>query len=133
LALIPPPLPWKAFAEPEAQHEYLILLTHLPVQRLTSLPKFLSYVWRIRKQLESAPAGLAGYSLLAQPFSSNYWTLSAWESPAALREFIKERPHSDAMQVLRGTLRFRSWRWESAGNALPPTWDTALQYQGETW
>jgi hypothetical protein len=72
------------FGEPEAEHEYLVLLTHLLVRRLTSLPKFLSYVWRIRKQLESAPAGPVGYSLLALPFSSNYWTLSAWASPAAL-------------------------------------------------
>jgi hypothetical protein len=130
MAMIPPPLPWRVFGEPEAEHEYLVLLTHLPVQRLTSLPKFLNYVWRIRKQLESGPAGLVGYSLLAQPFTSNYWTLSAWTSPAALGEFITERPHSDAMRVLRETLSFRSWRWEAAGKALPPSWETALEHAG---
>jgi len=37
---------------------------------------------------------VAGLSLLARPFSSNYWTLSAWESPAALACFIWEKSSS---------------------------------------
>ncbi len=80
---VPPPTPWRGFGEPALDVEYLVLLTHLPVRRLTALPKFLNYARTIRKQLDAAPSGLVGYSLLAQPFSSNYWTLSAWESPAA--------------------------------------------------
>jgi len=90
---IPPPTPWKAFGQTAGNVEYLVLLTHLPVRRMTALPKFLNYVRVIRKQLNAGPSGLAGYSLLAQPFSSNYWTLSAWESPAALAGFIRESPH----------------------------------------
>lgn len=48
------------------------MLTHLPVRKLSGLPRFLNYVRKIREQLEARPDGLAGYSLLAQPFSSNY-------------------------------------------------------------
>ena len=124
---IPPPSPWKAFGEPDADGEYLVILTHLPVRRPWALPKFLNYVRRIRTQLEARPEGLAGYSLLAQPFSSNYWTLSAWDSPAALGRFLQEDPHRGAMKELPKTLsNFQTWRWKSAGNALPPSWDDAL-------
>jgi hypothetical protein len=31
---IPPPLPWKHFSEPDADAEYLVVLTYLPVTRL---------------------------------------------------------------------------------------------------
>lgn len=104
-----------------------MILTHLPVRRISALPKFLGYVAKIRRQLEAAPDGLVGYSLLAQPFSSNYWTLSAWDGPAALGGFIRQSPHSDAMEELPKTLSdFRTWRWKAAGNALPPAWDDAL-------
>ena len=124
---VPPPTPWRGFGEPALDVEYLVLLTHLPVRRLTALPKFLNYVRTIRKQLDAAPSGLVGYSLLAQPLRSNYWTLSAWESPAALGGFIRESPHRDAMEELPKSLsNFRTWRWKSAGSELPPSWDDAL-------
>jgi hypothetical protein len=118
----PPPTPWKAFGEPTPDAEYLVLLTHLPVRRLRALPRFLNYVRMIRKQLNGGPTGLAGYSLLAQPFSSNYWTLSAWESLAALGRFIQESPHREAMDELPQTLsNFRTWRRRCAGSALSPS------------
>ena len=103
------------------------MLTHLPVRRISALPKFFSYVGKIRRQLEAGPEGLVGYSLLAQPLSSNYWTLSAWDGPTALGGFIRESPHSEAMEELPKTLsNFRTWRWKAAGSALPPAWDAAL-------
>ncbi|CAA9470125.1 MAG: hypothetical protein AVDCRST_MAG65-695 [uncultured Solirubrobacteraceae bacterium] len=124
---VPPPSPWKAFGRPDAASSYLVILTNLPVRRLTALPGFLNYTRRIRAQLEAGPEGLVGYSLLAQPLRSNYWTLSAWESPAALGRFMREDPHREAMTQLRTTLRdFHTWRWDAAGSALPPSWDDAL-------
>jgi hypothetical protein len=124
---VPPPTPWKAFGEPAPDAEYLVLLTRLPVGRLRALPRLLNYVRMIRKQLNGGPTGLAGYSLFAQPFSSNYWTLSAWERPAALGRFIQESPHREAMDELPQTLsNFRTWRWRCAGSALPPSWEDAL-------
>ena len=128
---LPPPLPWRAFGEAQPDREYLVVLTHLPVRRPTALPAFLRAVWGIRRQLEAAPAGLAGYSLFAQPFSSNYWTLSAWESAAAMGGFIRASPHREAMLELPKVLsHFRTWRWRSAGSALPPSWDDALAHGG---
>ena len=124
---VPPPIPWRAFGDTQPDRDYLVLLTHLPVRRLTALPTFLRYVWKIRKQLEARPDGLAGYSLFAQPFSSIYWTLSAWESAAAMAWFIRANPHREAMRDLPKVLSdVRTWRWSSTGSALPPSWDDAL-------
>ncbi len=129
---VPPPLPWKGFGQPAADAEYLVMLTHLPVRGLRGLLPFLNYVRLIRKQLEAGPAGLVGYSLLAQPLRSNYWTLSAWEGPAALGQFIRESPHRDAMAELPKVLSdFRTWRWRCAGRDLPPRWDDALARSSE--
>jgi hypothetical protein len=122
-----PPLPWKALAEPQSDGEYLVVLTFLPLRRLSKLPRFLSYVNRIRHQLDAAPEGLIGYSLLAQPFRSKYWTLSVWDDGAALGRFLGASPHRDAMQELPNVLTgFRTTRWTSPGSAVPPTWSDAL-------
>jgi quinol monooxygenase YgiN len=124
---IPPPLPWKQFSEPDADVEYLVLLTYLPVRRLLRLPRFLAYVRKIRKQLDAAPAGLVGYSLLAKPHRSRYWTLSAWADAAAVGAFIGQSPHRDAMTALRDALPgFQTMRWTVPGSELPPAWEDAL-------
>ena len=127
MANIPPPLPWKQLAEPDPGHEYLIVLTYLPVRRVTALPRFLSYVRKIQGQLDAGPDGLLGYSLLAKPHRSRYWTLSAWDDDAALQAFMLEPPHREAMATLREVLRgFNTVKWTVSGAALPPTWEDAL-------
>jgi quinol monooxygenase YgiN len=84
-------------------------------------------VRQIRHQLDAAPERLIGYSLLAQPLRSNYWTLSVWEDEAALGRFIQALAHRDAMRQLPKVLSgFRTTRWTSPGSAGPPTWSDAL-------
>lgn len=119
-------MPWKPLREPEPQGEYLILLTHLPMRRIAKLPRFLRSVRRIQKQLDGTE-GLLGYSLLAKPLRSDYWTLSAWESDDALQRFVRESPHREVMVDLpRDLSGFRTIRWTADGAALPPSWDDAL-------
>lgn len=89
---IPPPLPWKALGEPQADRDYLALFTFLPLRRLSKLPRFLGYVRKIQRQLDARPDGLIGYSLLARPLRSKYWTLSVWDDAAALGRFIEQSP-----------------------------------------
>jgi hypothetical protein len=97
------------------------------VRRLSGLPRFLRYVIGIQKQLDAAPEGLLGYSLMARPFSSRYWTLSAWEDVGRMGRFLREQPHLDAMEKLPADLPgFTSMRWKAPGYALPPSWDDAL-------
>ena len=123
----PPPTPWKSFAEPQSDRDYVLLLTYLPVRPLSKLPLFLRYVRRIRHQLDAAPDGLVGYSLLGKPLSSHYWTLSAWRDSDAVAGFIRQAPHRDAMHELSKVLPgFKSARWTVAGRDLPPRWEDAL-------
>jgi quinol monooxygenase YgiN len=125
--LLPPPLPWKALGEPRPEREYLVVLTFLPLRRWSKLPAFLASVRKIRHQLDARPAGLIGYSLLAKPLRSDYWTLSAWEDAAALDRFIQESPHREVMEELPKVLSgFRVTRWTSPGSAMPPPWSDAL-------
>jgi quinol monooxygenase YgiN len=127
VALIPPPLPWKALAEPQDEREYLVVLTFLPMRRLSKLPSFLAAVRKVQHQLDARPGGLIGYSLLAKPLRSDYWTLSAWEDAAALGRFIQESPHREVMEELPKVLSgFRVTRWKSLGSELPPAWGDAL-------
>ena len=108
-----------------------MLLTHLPVGRLSKLPLILSYTRKIQKQLDAAPDGLIGYSLLAKPLRSNYWTLSVWRDRDALAGFMRQAPHREAMEKLRGVLSgFRTDRWTLGGRELPPSWDDALARSG---
>ena len=124
---IPPPLPWKSFGEPQPEREYLALLTFLPLRRLSKLPRFFAYIRKIRYQLDAGPDGLIGYSLLAKPLRSNYWTLSVWDDVAALGRFIQEAPHRDAMRELPQVMTgFRTTRWTLPGSAVPPVWSEAL-------
>ena len=122
-----PPTPWKAFQAPQPDHEYLVVLTFLPPRRLSKLPAFLAFVRKIQRQLNGGPDGLVGYSLLAKPLRSNYWTLSVWRDGVALGRFIQASPHREAMRELPKALSgFRTTRWTTPGSAVPPTWDDAL-------
>lgn len=122
-----PDLPWTSLAECHPEGEYVALLSHLPLRRLSSTPAFLWAVRRVRGQLAHS-TGLVGYSLRASPLRREYWTLSVWESERALLAFVRTQPHSGLMSSLRGRMgatRFVRWR---LGGADPlPSWDDAMR------
>jgi len=85
------------------------------------------YAAQVIKQLAAAD-GLVGYSLLARPFSKRFWTLSAWESEAALRTFVQNKPHLRIMTALAPHMdKTKFVRWAVKGSDLPLRWDDALQ------
>jgi hypothetical protein len=51
-------------------------------------PAFLGYALRIWLQARRSP-GIMGLALRAQPLKATFWTLSAWSSQAALRDFAR--------------------------------------------
>jgi heme-degrading monooxygenase HmoA len=128
-----PASPWKRLREVEAEREYIVWVTYIPVRRFAKTPQFLSAVWKIRKQLDRSE-GLVGYSLRAKPFSSDYWTLSVWESDAAVRFFTQGQPHRRVAQQMSSfaTTGFALSRWTAVGSAVPPTWDDALAHLAPT-
>ena len=103
------------------------MATFLPLQSYRAMPRFLRLTTSVAGQLERT-GGLVGYSLLAQPASKRFWTLSAWTDRRALSAFVREMPHLGAMQQLRthmGPTRFTAWT--VLGCALPISWHEATE------
>lgn len=51
-----PASPWITLSPPDPQREYLALLTHLPLRRYRSIPRFMLYTFRIMGQLKRTRA-----------------------------------------------------------------------------
>lgn len=120
-----PATPWKSFAAPESDKEYLALLSYLPLNTFRAMPKFLRYTRRIQHQLSDS-GGLIGYSLDAKVFSREFWTLSVWEDEESLRRFVMRNPHGQVMADLvphMGQTEFV--RWKVSGSSVPPDWEEA--------
>ncbi len=121
-----PAKPWVTFHQPEPNREYLALLSELPLKRFRTFPTFFVNIWQIIDQLKRSP-GLIGYSLLAHPARKQFWTLSVWESEAALTEFVDQMPHSRMMTALQGKMGpTRFVRWHTQASEYPPRWQDAL-------
>jgi hypothetical protein len=115
-----PTKPWVTLRRPDADQEYLVLLTELPLRRFRDLGRFLLYTWRIQSQLRHTP-GLLGYLLVAHVFRRQFWTLSVWTGEASLRQFVAEKPHAEVMTALRGKMDQTHFvRWSIRGADFPP-------------
>jgi quinol monooxygenase YgiN len=120
-------LPWRAAVQASPEQEYLVLLSFLPLKQSRGLPRFVLYTWRVLQQLKST-RGLIGYTLRAQLLAKSFWTLSAWESEAAMRAFVQAPPHREIMAALAPYMGQTSFkRWTVKGAELPLLWDDALR------
>jgi heme-degrading monooxygenase HmoA len=119
------PSPWKPLRPIEPDREYVALLSYLPLKTYRKIPAFVRYTRQVQQQLASTP-GVAGYSVQAQPLRRRFWTLSAWESEAALIEFVRHAPHSEVMRALAGQMGKTSIKkWKVKGSELPLNWAAA--------
>ncbi len=124
-----PPKPWVTFRQPDAEQQYLALLTELPLKRFRDLGAFFLYTAKVQGQLQRTP-GLLGYSLLAHVFKRQFWTLSVWEGETDLQHFVAENPHRSVMTGLQGKMGQTSFqRWSIRGSEYPPTWQQAFAQQ----
>lgn len=104
-------LPWTTRAELQPGSEYLVIASHLPLERITATVRFFRAVSAIRKQL-AGTNGLVGYTLRAKPLLRHYWTLSVWQDETALRAFMGTAPHASLMTALHpimGPTKFLTW------------------------
>jgi Domain of unknown function (DUF3291) len=76
----------------------LISVTRLRVRSLRYFPGFLFFTLVSARQANRARGNL-GTSLLADA-KRTFWTLTAWEDEASMREFIMTPPHRRAMPKL---------------------------------
>lgn len=122
-----PALPWKAVAVADANAEYVVLASSLPLRRFGASLRFFGYVRAIRGQLGHS-SGLIGYSLWAKPLAKRYWTLSVWVDEAALDEFMRTSPHVEIMARLKPDMRPTKFvRWTVKGSEAQVSWADALR------
>jgi hypothetical protein len=122
-----PASPWRSLRTPQPDSNFVALLSYLPLKSYWRIPWFFVYSMQVMKQLASAE-GMLGYSFLAWPFAKKFWTLSAWESDAALHAFVQHPPHVRIMVKLTphmGQTKFTHWAVK--GSELPLHWDDALR------
>ena len=120
-------IPWKTLAAIEKEREYLALLSYLPLKRYSKIPAFMRFTMEIKKQLSATP-GAIGYSMRAKLFTRRFWTLSVWESSAALMDFVANVPHGESMKAMApfmGKTKFAQWK--VLGSGIPLKWDEAIR------
>ena len=119
--------PWRSFKRTEPDRRYVCLVSYLPLASGRHVPGLLLYAMRITAQLRKS-RGLLGYSLRAQLMTKEFWTLSAWEDEASLRDFVRAQPHGRAMTALVSYMgKTRFIRWTITGSEVPPSWEDALR------
>jgi hypothetical protein len=119
-------VPWKSLQPIDANREYLALLSYLPLKQYSKIPAFMRFTFGIQKQLAGTP-GVIGYSLRAQIFSKQFWTLSVWDDSAALMNFVQKLPHSESMKAMApfmGQTKFTQWK--VPGSGVPLKWNEAI-------
>jgi hypothetical protein len=123
-----PTLPWTA-PKPAPSHDgpVTVMASRLELSRLRDVPGFLTASLRIRRQMLGSPGAL-GLSLIARPLSRTFWTLSAWQDPAALRAVVGREPHKQIMNRFRPRMARSSFvTWTTEATVLPITWEDALR------
>jgi hypothetical protein len=124
-----PTLPWAApKSPPPANGTVTVMASRLELARLRDVPSFLGAALRIRRQMLGSPGAL-GLSLIARPLHRTFWTLSAWQDPAALRAATGREPHRKLMKHFQPRMAGSSFvTWTAPATALPVAWDEALRH-----
>lgn len=125
-------IPWAAPAAAEVPpgQDIVILGSRFELTSAWRSPAFLGYAMRIWLQARRSP-GIIGVSLRAQPLRATFWTLSAWSSQAALRDFARADPHRSIVARVRPwakTAVLRTWT-VPGGEPGPAALDPAALWQ----
>lgn len=74
-------------------------------------------------------AGCLGASLQAKPWRGKYYTMSAWRSEDALRDFARSRTHRTAVKIVRraGAVDGVLISWWEDGAVWRPRWRDAIR------
>ena len=95
-----------------------VSITRLRLRSVRFLPAFALHNLRTLAQVKAAP-GFRGGSLLADRARA-FWTMTAWDSPEAMRAYMTTGPHRAAMPHLLGWCDEASVaHWDQDGEALP--------------
>jgi hypothetical protein len=118
-----PALPWMTFEQVDPETECTVMASRLPLRSHTTIPKFLLWTLRIRRQLAHAP-GLVGYALDAHLLRKTFWTVSAWTGGRDLGTFNRTEPHRSGTDALRPAMLPATFVvWTARAGDLPIRWD----------
>lgn len=96
----------------------LISVTRLRVRSIRYLPGFLFFALVSARQARRAPGNLA--TNLLTEVKHTFWTRTAWEDEASMREFMMAPPHRRAMRKLLDWCDEASVvHWLQDGSELP--------------
>ncbi|MGW8063579.1 DUF3291 domain-containing protein [Streptomyces ziwulingensis] len=117
-----PTLPWTVPNRPPRDVEVHVFASRFETRTLWGALKFLARTPSVWRQVRGAP-GAYGASLKAEPFRRTFWTLSAWESPEALKAFAHSGTHGPAARGLSAQMRDAKYAaWPVPSDALPVSW-----------
>lgn len=113
----------------KAKPPMFIAITYMKVRNYWRLPAFARHVAQIVRQSHNAPGRL--YQSTTHKGLLRYYTLTAWESEAAMKKFRNSGAHLAAMKDLQrlsddyGSTHFQA-------EAIP-NWEQALTLLRENW
>lgn len=122
-----PTLPWTVPNIPPERAETHVFASRFETRTLWGALKFLARTPGVWQQVRKAP-GAYGASLKAAPLRRTFWTLSAWESPAALKAFARSGTHEPTARGLNPEMRDAKFAtWTVTTDDLPLDWADALR------
>jgi hypothetical protein len=74
-------------------------VTRLHIHSILRAPRFFWHIRKTSRQARRAPGFLGGR--LANEGLTGFWTVTVWTDGAAMREYLRARPHRAAMPKLR--------------------------------
>ncbi|MDQ0405725.1 DUF3291 domain-containing protein [Streptomyces sp. NPDC000349] len=122
-----PTLPWTVPNPPPQATEVHVFASRFETRTLWGALKFLARTPGVWRQVRGA-RGAYGASLKAEPFKRTFWTLSAWESPEALKDFARSGTHAPASRGLSAQMRDAKFAsWPASSDELPVSWAEVRQ------
>ncbi|MDT0609888.1 DUF3291 domain-containing protein [Streptomyces lancefieldiae] len=117
-----PTLPWTVPNRPPQATEVHVFASRFETRTLGGALKFLARTPGVWRQVRGA-RGAYGASLKAEPFKRTFWTLSAWESPEALKTFAHSGTHAPTSRGLSAQMRdARFVTWSATSDEPPVSW-----------
>jgi heme-degrading monooxygenase HmoA len=117
-------LPWAR--GPSRENGGVVSATQSDFARFRDMPGAVVAALRLRRQLRRTP-GAISVSLAMRPLRRRSWSVSAWESEADLRRFLRSASHRATVQRYRDHMRVRSEQWRAEGFDLADAWREASE------
>jgi heme-degrading monooxygenase HmoA len=120
-------LPWRGQRRAETER-VLVFASRFDGRKPRSAWALLRYGTRVWLVAARSP-GCLGAALWAKPLRGKYYTLSAWDSEAALRAFAHDAAHRDGIRALRRLSEIDGVliSWWTDGASWRPRWREAMR------